>query len=189
MILYRILFFLLITTFSFAGNLKSLSNIKTMDIKIEEFTNINNKNKKVVYDLKFIKPNMARKEILSPVLNKGEIYIYTGNKKTVYLPMFEQTLKEEVSNDENNILESLNYILDIEKKNKDFVRKYYSKKLKEIELKNGTKIEIKDLRKVEDYLLPYQFIIYQGDTKVATLNIESYKINSKISEKEFVLND
>ena len=184
----RVMIFLLCSCVAFAGS-QSLDKIKTLVVRIEETSNINNKKKTSEYDLKFVKPDRVRKEVISPELNKGEIYIYKGKEKTVYLPLFDQTTKEKIDSDESDIIEAINYILNIEKKDPEFSKKYYSGKLSEIELTNGTKIGIDKLKKVDTYLLPYRFKIYDGGSEVAVLEIKSYKINTPIAEKEFSLDD
>lgn len=184
----KIMMFLVFSIVSF-GNVKKLSTIKSMDILINETIYTNNREKQSLYDLKFIKPDKVRKEILSPSMNKGEIYIYRGNEKIVYLPIFDEITKEINTDDENDILESLNYIINLEKNNEKFSKNYYLKKPIEIVLKKGTRVRLKDLKEKNNYLLPYKFEIYDGDMKIATLDIKNYEINPKISEKEFILDD
>ncbi|WP_288217775.1 hypothetical protein [uncultured Fusobacterium sp.] len=184
----KIIFFFLFSITIFAS-VKSLGEIQTLVINIEETTYINRKVKTSEYILKFVKPNKIRKEIISPDLNKGEIYIYKNNEKIVYLPLFEQVTKEEVNSDENDVVNAINYILDIETKDSKLSKEYYSGKLKTLTLENGNKIGIGKLIKIDGYLLPQDCTIYDGDLEIAKLKIKEYKINVPIEEREFNLDD
>lgn len=186
--IFRVLIFLLCSCLSFADS-QSLDKIRTLVVRIEEISNVNNKKKTSEYDLKFVKPDKVRKDVILPEFNRGEIYIYKGNEKTVYLPFFEQITKEKIDSDENDIIQAINYILNIEKKDPEFSKNYYSGKLKDIKLENGTEIGIEKLKDTEGYLLPYRFKIYDGKTEVAVLNIRDYKVNTEIADKEFNLDD
>ena len=172
----KIIFFFLFSITIFAS-VKSLGEIQTLVINIEETTYINKKVKTSEYILKFVKPNKIRKEIISPDLNKGEIYIYKNNEKIVYLPLFEQVTKEEVNSDENDVVNAINYILDIETKDSKLSKEYYSGKLKTLTLENGNKIGIGKLIKIDGYLLPQDCTIYDGDLEIAKLKIKEYKNN------------
>lgn len=174
----KLILFMIFSTLCFG---KSLNDIKNIDMVITQKSN-----KIVKYDLKFVKPNLAKKVVISPELNAGEIYIYNGNKKSVYLPMFEQKNITNISKDENDIVTMINYILEIEN-NKKLKKIYYEKRLRTIKFKNGTLIELNDFKQIDGYLLPNQFIIYNDNEKVAELDIENYKINTKIRQKEFEL--
>lgn len=179
------LFFLLSFMFVY-GKSNNFENIKNLVAKIDETTYINGI-KGSSYTLTFKRPNQVKKEIESPEFNKGEIYIYNGNEKIVYLPFFDQVTEETINTDENEIIDAINYILNLEKENKNLAKEYKAKKLKEIILKNGTKIGIDNLKEVDGYLMPFKFIIYDNDTKIATLLVKKYSINVSINDKEFKL--
>ena len=103
-----LLIFLINSLFIFSEE-KSISTIKTLTMKVEETILLNGQKKKSEYTLKFIKPNFLRKDVISPELNKGEIYIYNDGKKIVYLPLFDQVSEEE-SKEGTEILETINYL-------------------------------------------------------------------------------
>ena len=71
---------------------KSLSTIKTLKFSVNEITTVNSKKRELKYSIDFKLPNKIKKEVLYPDLNKGEIYIYdySKNKKSVYLPIFNE---------------------------------------------------------------------------------------------------
>lgn len=171
---YLFLFFL-VCFLSFAKNIDS---IEDMTVEITEKLSLNNDVKESRYILKYIKPDFVRKEVLSPELSKGEIYIYTSDKKIVYLPIFDQVSEESIKSGEDNILESINYIL-----------KEQELKEGKITLENGTVIELKGIKKISGYALPETIIIYDRDIEVARLKMKNYKINTKLNREELLLHD
>ena len=169
MVKFKYLFLFLVVIFiSFA---KNIEEIEDMTINIEERLSLNGDIKKSEYILQYIKPDFIRKVILSPELNKGEIYIYDSKKKVMYLPLFDQVSEEILNEEEDSTLEAINYIL---KEKKEF--------------KEG-KIELKKLKKFSEYTLPEIIIIYDGNVKVGELKIKNYKINSKLNKEELSLHD
>lgn len=181
----RFKFIVILFLFSYMlsfGVVKNPDEINTLKITIDEVAHIN-KNKETKYLLTIKKPNTVKKEITFPELNKGEIYIYTGEKKIIYLPFFNQVTEEKITSDENEIVEAINFLLDM--KDKNMREKYQNKKLKEIILNNGNRIKIENIKEIDGYLLPFKFVIYDNDVKIATLNIKDYKINSSITDEEF----
>lgn len=177
MVKLKYLFLFLVVVFiSFA---KNIGDVKDMTINIEEKLSLNGDTKKSEYILQYIKPDFIRKDILSPELNKGEVYIYDSKKKIVYLPLFNQISEEILDEEEDSVLEAINYIL---KEKKEF-------KEGKINLKNGLTIELKKLKRFSEYTLPEIIIIYDGDVKVGELKIKNYKINSKLNKEELLLHD
>lgn len=177
-------FFLMITTLSFAKE-KSISDIKTLEFITKESIFLNQENRKTEYNIKFQIPDKIKKEIILPELNKGEVYIYGNGEKIVYLPLFEQISHEKVSSDENRIIQVINYIFEQEKTNADFNKKYYSSKIGELMLKDGIKIKFEKFKKIDGYLLPIAFKIYDKDIKIGDIEIVEYKINPIFSNEEF----
>ena len=109
MVKFKYLFLFLVVIFiSFA---KNIEEIEDMTINIEERLSLNGDIKKSEYILQYIKPDFIRKVILSPELNKGEIYIYDSKKKVMYLPLFDQVSEEILNEEEDSTLEAINYIL------------------------------------------------------------------------------
>ena len=167
--------FILVASLSFA---KNIDGIEDMTVEVAEKLFLNNELKESKYILKYIKPDFVRKEVLSPELNKGEVYIYTSEKKIVYLPLFDQVSEESIKSGEDNILESINYIL-----------KEQELKEGKINLENGAIIELKEIKKFSGYALPETIIIYDGDVEVASLRMKNYKMNTKLDREELSLHD
>ncbi|WP_293960028.1 hypothetical protein [uncultured Fusobacterium sp.] len=182
------LLFLLITTLTLSKE-KSISEIKTLEFLTKEEIILNKENRKTEYNIKFQVPDKIKKEIVVPELNKGEIYIYNKDEKTVYLPLFDQITYEKVNADENRIIQVINYIFQQEKENEDFRKKYYNSKIGELILEDGIKIKFEKFSKVDGYLLPVSFKIYDKDIKIGDIKIEGYKINPNFSKEEFILNN
>lgn len=169
------LLFLIISLITFG---KSIDSIKDITFEVEEKLYMNNDTKKSEYVIKYIKPDFIRKEVLKPELNKGEIYIYSEGKKIVYLPLFDQISEGNIVDEEDSILETLNYIIK-------------EQELKEgaLTLKNGITLKLEKLRKNSGYTLPENITVYDGDIKVANLKIKNYKINSNLKREELSLHD
>ena len=95
--------FLLIFFTAFSSE-KRISDIKNLAFSTQEILVVNGKERETKYDIKFQVPDKIKKEITFPELNKGELYIYNKNEKTIYLPIFHQITHEKISNDENRII-------------------------------------------------------------------------------------
>lgn len=176
---YLFIFFI-ICIFAFGEN-KQMEEIKNVIMRVEETLNVNGQKKISNYTLKYIKPDFIRKDILSPELNKGEVYIYDGDKKIVYLPLFQQKSEERVAPEENTILESIELILSD--------RKEEFKKGEKIVLDKNTELQLVKLKKYDGYTLPEICIIYDGNSEIGRLKIENYKINPDITKEELQLHD
>lgn len=181
-----LLCFLLVFTAVFSVE-KRISDIKTLEFITKEKIIVNGRNRDTEYNIKFQIPDKIKKEMLLPEINKGELYIYNGDEKLVYLPIFDQTTREKVSSDENRIIEIINYIFEKEKNDMNFRKKYYNMEIKEIALEDGVRIIFNSFENVDDYILPKVFELYDNDIKIGDIYIEGYKINPRFNEKEFIL--
>lgn len=183
-----LLCFFMIFTAVFSGE-KRISEIKTLEFITKEKLTVNGGNRDTEYKVKFQIPDKIKKEMLSPEINKGELYIYTGDEKIVYLPLFEQVSREKATSDENRIIEVINYIFDREKNDTNFRKKYYNSEIKEIVLEDGVRIVFNSFKNVEGYTLPETFELYDNDIKIGDIAIEDYKINPLFDVKEFILEE
>lgn len=175
---------ILLVLFNFFSYGKELEQINNLTMIVSENIKLNKEIKKSKYKLQYIYPNFIRKDIFEPEFNKGEIYIYSGEKKIVYLPFFNQKTEEKIAEDENEVLKAINFILNKIRYDESFKKDYYSKKIKEIVLDSGNTIKIENLKKYDEYLLPTSFKIKDKDNEIGELKIESYQINLDISEEE-----
>ena len=60
-------------------------------------------------------PKKIRIEILSPEINKGEIYTYENNKKYIYYPILDQTVEQTFSSTDSDIIKIIEDIKNINK--------------------------------------------------------------------------
>ena len=183
---YLILLFILIQGLVFSAT-KSLSDIKTLKFDVVEKTNIKSKKREISYKIDFILPNKIKKEVTTPELNKGEIYIYdySKNKKVVYLPMFNEVKETQIVDDENRIIKAINKIIEEEKKNKNFSQKYYAKKPQSLNIDEQVSINILSYLEIDGYIFPETVEIKDGGTKVGDIKISNLKINPILDSKTF----
>ncbi|WP_291258987.1 hypothetical protein [Fusobacterium sp.] len=175
---------ILCVIFNFITYGKDINEIKSLIAEINEVVNLNGETKRSDYKLTYVFPDFIRKDVLSPELNKGEVYIYNKDHKIVYLPLFDQRVEEKLTGDDNEVLEVINFIFEKEKSDVEFKEKYYAKKIKEIPLKNGARVEIDKLKEFENYLLPTVYKVYDEDINIVNLKVKSYVINPKVDIKE-----
>lgn len=167
------------------GMENKISNIKNLKFYVEEKTRINNRGVITGYNILIKFPNVIKKEMIFPEMNKGEVYIYNGKNKITYIPLFNEIIEEKVNNEENKILEFLNLIIDKDKKDKEFKEDYYKNKKITILLTTGEKIIIKNMLDVKGYLLPEELEIWSGENKISTLKMKRIEVNINIPEGEF----
>lgn len=165
---------------------KNISDIKTLDLIVQEKTFLNKKSDEKVYNIKYIIPNMMRKEMLEPQSHKGEIFVYVDDTKKSYLPIFEQVLEDEAQPEENLIIDTIILLQNKDRKDEKFRKLYNSGKLVRIRNDNIT-IEPKKTELIDGYYIPVSMKILDGDTVVAELTLRDVKINQKIDRKEFEL--
>jgi outer membrane lipoprotein-sorting protein len=166
---------------------KSISQVKTLEIIIKEIFTINKTVRETNYIIKFKIPNIIKKEMTKPELNKGEIYIYNNGKRMTYLPLFNQKKIDDISISENRIIDIFNYIFEMEKNDKNFQKEYYDKNLKGVKLGENTVIEFHDYQLYDGYLFPKNFIVIENGKRIGEFQIEDMKINKKFDDKEFLI--
>lgn len=185
-----IFIFLLLTNIS-SYAFKELSTLKTLkfDVKETQISYGTNKNqeKLIEYSITLEFPDKIRKELYYPKINKGEIYLYNGNKKTIYLPIFDEFRESEIDGNENQIIKVLNNLKNIEK---DPIKKkkYQQKALDSLFLDNTqVEVKIKKYIEIDDYILPQEVEVYDNGLKLAMLKIEQIFVNLKLEKNIFEL--
>lgn len=183
---YISILLILLQYFAFAGT-KNLSDVKTLKFDVLEKTNINGKKREIKYKIDFKLPNKFRKEVISPELNKGEIYIYdySKNKKIVYLPIFDETKENSIQEDENKIIKALNKIIKEEKESKDFNKKYNNMTPQTLKIDEQVSIDIQSYSKNNDFIFPETIVINESGSKVGEIKINNIKVNTNIEEGVF----
>jgi len=174
---FLIVLFILVQGLIFAAG-KNLADIKTLKFDVVEKTIIKSKKRELTYKIDFILPNKIKKEVIAPKLNKGEIYMYdySANKKSVYLPMFNETKESEIVDDENRIIKAINKIIEEEKTNKNFKQKYNAKKAQSLNIDKQISITISTYLEVDGYIFPETVQIKDSGTKIADVKISNLQI-------------
>ena len=169
---------------------KSLSTIKTLKFSVNEITTVNSKKRELKYSIDFKLPNKIKKEVLYPDLNKGEIYIYdySKNKKSVYLPIFNEIKENSIDSEENRIISAINKIIVAEKNDNKFREDYQNQKILLLQIDNNIEIEILDYLNQEDYIFPKTIIIKENNIKVGEVSIGNLVVNKTLENSLFELN-
>ncbi|WP_074016372.1 hypothetical protein [Fusobacterium massiliense] len=169
---------------------KSLSTIKTLKFSVNEITTVNSKKRELKYSIDFKLPNKIKKEVLYPDLNKGEIYIYdySKNKKSVYLPIFNEIKENSIDSEENRIISAINKIIVAEKNDKKFREDYQNQKRLLLQIDKNIEIEILDYLNQEDYIFPKIIIIKENNIKVGEVSIGNLVVNKTLENSLFELN-
>lgn len=177
--------FFIICSFSFS-EVKNISEIKTLDFIVKEKVFINKKSDEKVYNIKYVVPDLLRKELLEPESHKGEVFVYVDDMKKTYLPVFDEVTEDKASPEENLVIDTIVLLQNKDRKDEKFRKLYNSGKLVRIRNDNVI-IEPQKMELIDNYYIPVSIKIFDGDVLVAELKIENVKINTKIDRKEFEL--
>lgn len=178
----KIVMFLLIGTSIFAS-INRISDIKDIHSIVTETTYLNGEKKIKKYKIDYISPDYLRKEVISPNINKGEIFQYENEKLLVYIPLFDE-ISTNNSEEVGNFLSIIKDLKNKDQNDKNFRDNYYFQKVKELKFKDNYKIKIKEYKKIEGYLLPIKMEIFENENKVAELDLQNTKVNSDLKRKE-----
>ena len=168
---------------------KKISTLTSLRFNVDEKSRINNKDISTSYVLSLELPKILKKEVLSPKEKKGEIYIYENGMKTIFLPFFNQVIKEKSDENEMKILNFINQIVELDKKDKSFKEKYYLKEYRVFEISNSWTIMIKEFHTVNNYLIPQILEVYSGKTHVSTLKLSNVEVNPSFKKEDFILKE
>ncbi len=186
--IFILVIFLFGATNLIAKNQK-ISTLASLKFNVNEQSRVNNKDVSTEYVLSLELPKILKKEVLSPKEKKGEIYIYENGMKTIFLPFFNQVIKEKSDENEMKILNFINQIVELDKKDKNFKEKYYLKEYREFQISNSWKIVIKEFQTVKSYLIPKILEVYSGTTHVSTLNLSNVEVNPSFKKEDFILKE
>ena len=107
-----ILLFLLVSVFSFSKDFWEKSNFT---VNVTEDATFNGKRRSKSYVMTYNSGTM-KLQITAPSVNKGEVYTFSGSKKTIYYPSLKQTVTQKVEKSEANILSVFNKLRGITSK-------------------------------------------------------------------------
>lgn len=163
-----------------------LEKIKTLKIQVIEERKVVENKKEILtskYDLIMVLPDKLKKIQTYPEINKGEVYIYTKGKKTVYLPFFDQVTEESIK-DEKTILDYFKEIVKLSQEDEEFAKgiklgksSFYSGK--------DIRVDLKGIYKSEGIYLPTRMEIFEKNDSVAKLIFNNIVINSDVKASEF----
>lgn len=185
----KILFFIFLLMFSMSfskeNKINNISEIKTLELVVNEETFINTKSEKKLYTLKYVVPNFLKKEMIEPKSHKGEIFVYNNGIKETYLPIFDEVIRDEKAPEENFVIDTISLLQNKDKNDKSFRKLYNSGK--NIQIRNNKiLIKLENMVLVKNCYMPSQIRIFEGDSLIGKLMISDIKINEKIDEKEFI---
>ena len=107
-----ILLFLLVSVFSFS---KDFWEKRSFTVNVTEDATINGTRRSKSYVMAYNSGTM-KLTITAPSINKGEVYTFSGSKKTIYYPKLKQTVTQKVEKSEANILAVFNKLRGIKSK-------------------------------------------------------------------------
>jgi hypothetical protein len=140
----------------------------TFTVSVTETLKINKSSKVKKYTMTYDNGTL-KLVISSPTINKGEIYTFTQNKKTIYYPSLKQTVTQTLNEDEANILSLLNKIRKIKNKNNQTINgdnfKFSKEWLTSVESKGYT-ANFSDYISSGDYKYPTKISIKDGNSQI-----------------------
>lgn len=170
---------------SFAKEYQRIEKLSQFQFKIVEKDFHQGREKDLHYQLNISFPYLFRKEVTYPKMNQGEIYLYTGKEKKVYLPIFKQTKVTAVSENDNAILNTIQSLFQKMKTDKKLQKDYYSKKETKVDLEKGYQILLRSYVEIGDYIFPQDWEIQERGEKIATLHFSEIVLNPNLKEKDF----
>lgn len=160
-----LLLFLMISVFSFSKDFWEKKNFTT---SVTETVTANRTSKSKSYTMNYNNGTL-KLTIISPNVNKGEVYTFSGGKKTIYYPKLKQTVTQKILEDEANILSVFNKLSSLntkktQTKNGDtFV--FSNSVLTSIKSKGYT-VNFSGYRKAGEYSYPTQITVKDGNSQV-----------------------
>ena len=187
----KILFFIFILIFNLtllSKDINEFKNIDTFEAIVTEKNNINNQSKIKKYSILAKLPDRLIKEMISPEINKGEIYLYNGNDKKIYYPLLEQTIEQKITADENYTLKFVEDLKDYNS-NSDFQVKKSKGQIQKIIYKDGITIEFLDFQIINNINFPSHIKVFDGNIEISDLTFENIKLNVSVSQKDFTIDE
>lgn len=173
------------------------ADINTFSVSVKERSVINKKEKNKEYLLSVKFPDKVYKEMKKPEINKGELYVYNGNKKTIYIPALKQKSTKDIEEDENFIIKvmkdmkNINYSKAknsiIETKESKYKVDTAAKKVLEAEYDDGTKVVFENYKIISGYNFPLKVMIYDSGVFVSQLDFSNVQINLNMNDEIFIL--
>jgi len=160
-----ILLFLLASVFSFS---KDFWEKSSFTVNVTEDANINGTRRSKSYVMAYNSGTMKLR-ITAPSMNKGEVYTFSGSKKTIYYPKLKQTVTQKVEKSEANILGVFNKLRGITSKKTQTKNgntfTFSSNWLTSIK-SSGTTVNFSDYKTSNGYSYPTKISVSDGSSQI-----------------------
>lgn len=160
-----ILLFLLVSVFSFS---KDFWEKSSFTVNVTEDANINGTRRSKSYVMAYNSGTM-KLTITAPSMNKGEVYTFSGSKKTIYYPKLKQTVTQKVEKNEANILGVFNKLRVITSKKTQTKNgntfTFSSNWLTSIK-SSGTTVNFSDYKTSNGYSYPTKISVSDGSSQI-----------------------
>lgn len=160
-----ILLFLLVSVFSFS---KDFWEKRSFTVNVTEDATINGTKRSKSYVMAYNSGTM-KLTITAPSINKGEVYTFSGSKKTIYYPKLKQTVTQRVEKNEANILSVFNKLRGITSKktqtrNGDTFT--FSNNWLTAIRSNGNTVNFSDYKSSNGYSFPTKISVKDGSSQI-----------------------
>ena len=160
-----ILLFLLVSVFSFS---KDFWEKRSFTVNVTEDATINGRKRSKSYVMAYNSGTM-KLTITAPSINKGEIYTFSGSKKTIYYPKLKQTVTQKVEKSEASILSVFNKLTGItskktQTKNGDTFT-FSNNWLTSIK-SSGNTVNFSDYKSSNGYYFPTKISVKDGSSQI-----------------------
>lgn len=169
----------------FAKSYNAIENVDTFRFQVVEDNFVEKNKREIKYEVLIDLPRQFKKTISFPEMNKGEVYLYTKEEKTVFLPIFNQTKTSKLDNDENQVLRVVTFLVKQLKTDANFRKKYYQRKQISFTLEGGYTVILNDYVIVNNYVFPNEWTIEENGVKMMDLHLSEVEISPKLTEKDF----
>lgn len=180
-----VLLFICIFSLAFGKEYSPIEKIREFHFQVKEINYTGQKKKEIHYDIFLKLPDQAKKIVSYPEMNKGETYIYEGENKIVYLPIFNQKTTSKIEKEENQVLQTIKLLLEKLKSESRFRNRYYEKEKIQLNLEDKYVASINEYTEVGTYLFPSRWSIEENGEKVLELYLSEIEISPKLLEKDF----
>lgn len=185
----KIIFYFFILSLSlFAEDKNYFKKVNTFKAVIIETNHLNKQTKTKEYNILADLPDKLIKKMISPSINKGEIYLYNGSNKTIYYPLLEQTIDQKINKDENY---TLKFIRDLKSndRNLDFKVVEINNQVQKIIYNDGITIKFESFSKINGINFPTHVRILDENIEISELIIKDIEINIPVSKKDFIIDE
>lgn len=180
----KILLFLIILATNIFAKYDRVEKLETIKTDVKEILYINGEKREKEYNIEYISPDYLRKVIISPKINRGEVYLYEKGINKVYLPVFDEVIIEKNNEDVSNFLSLIKELKEKERVDKQFRANYCAGRVKEIKYQKRYRLIINKYKAINNILIPVDMDIYEKNIKICSLNLSDITVNSNIIKKD-----